>query len=338
MKDILTDQQRAYLRKKHRRERNGKTRDRIKAILAYDKGYTCSEIACLLLLDDETIRRYIKDYSKKLKLDPEHKGSKPKLNESHAEELIAHLSGHTYLYVKEICAYVENKFEIIYSTRGMTHWLHQHGFRYKKPHGVPAKADHEKQELFKDAYGALKSTLKPDEIICFADSSHPQHQTKLAYGWIKKGVRKPEKMTACQKRINIIGAINLANHHLTYNQVDWVNGENIKIFLTQLIKDNPSASTIHLIWDNAGYHKSKEIQEFVKKTKIKLHYLPPYSPNLNPIERLWKVMHEQVTYNKYYAKFADFKNAVLGFFENINDYKPIIASRINDNFQKLVIV
>ncbi len=39
------------------------------------------------------------------------------------------------------------------------------------------------------------------------DSSHPQHQTKLAYGWIAKGIRKGEKMTACQRRVNLIGAM-----------------------------------------------------------------------------------------------------------------------------------
>ncbi|MCH9756018.1 MAG: transposase, partial [Gammaproteobacteria bacterium] len=54
------------------------------------------------------------------------------------------------------------------------------------------------------------------------------------------------------------------------------------------------------IWDNAGYHKSQAIRDFVKKTNIELHFLPPYSPNLNPIERLWKIMHENVTYNRYY--------------------------------------
>jgi transposase len=157
----------------------------------------------------------------------------------------------------------------------------------------------------------------------------------LAYGWIAKGIRKGEKMTACQKRVNLIGAINLANHHVEYQQVDWVNAESIKAFLGQLIAANPLAETIHLIWDNAGYHRSKDILSFVSETKIKLHYLPPYSPNLNPIERLWKLMHENVTYNRYYAKLADFTEGIVGFFRNIEKYRPAIRSRINDNFQRM---
>ena len=102
-----------------------------------------------------------------------------------------------------------------------------------------------------------------------------------------------------------------------------------------MIDANPNKSTLHLIWDNAGYHKSQVIREFVAKTKIKLHYMPPYSPNLNPIERLWKIMHEQVTYNRYYKKFADFTEAILNFFRNIDEHRSVIRQRINDNFQTL---
>ena len=54
----------------------------------------------------------------------------------------------------------------------------------------------------------------------------------------------------------------------------------------------PHAKKIHLIWDQAGYHICREVQEFLKTSRIKIHYLPPRSPNLNPIERLWKIMHE----------------------------------------------
>ena len=42
-----------------------------------------------------------------------------------------------------------------------------------------------------------------------------------------------------------------------------------------------------------------------------MHFLPSYSPNLNPIERLWKFMYERILYNKYYEKFSEFKEAVL---------------------------
>ena len=261
MEQKLTAQERADLQIRHKKERDKRVCDRIKAVLAYDDGYS---------------------------------------------------------YIS-----------------GMTKWLHKNKFCYKKPHGVPAKADASLQDAFIEHYQSLKASLAKDEIIYFVDSSHPQHQTRLAHGWIKKGVRKSKKMTACQKRVNIIGAINLDGHQIEHCQVNWVNTESIKAFLEQLIAVNPAASKIHLIWDNARYHKNKDILLFVNQTKIVLHYLPPYSPNLNAIERLWKILNEQVTYNRYYPKFSDSVDAISNFFDNIDKYKTIISTRITDNFQRL---
>lgn len=335
MQRQLSDSKRSELRKEHRKTRDGKIRDRIKALLLLDKGYSYAETAQILLLDEGTIRRHEKDYFDSHKLAPENGGSVSHLSEAQRQELLSHLSDKVYLHVKDICAYVKSTYEIEYTTSGMTKWLKANGFRYKKPHGVPAKADAQKQAEFRKKYDELKASMGEKDVLYFADSVHPQHQTQLAYGWIAKGKRKAMKMTACQKRIHLIGGINLSGHKIEYRQVNKVNGDSIIEFLNQLIEANKEASTIHLIWDNAGYHRSEQVGEFVKGTKIKLHFLPPYSPNLNPIERLWKVMHEQVTYNRYYEKFADFTEGILHFFNNISEHKDIISKRINDNFQLL---
>lgn len=320
---------------RHRKEKDGRTRDRIKAVLAYDDGYSYAEISRILLLDDETIRRHIEGYFYHKKLNTENGGSSSKLTKDESQKLSTHLDEFIYLHVKDICAYVEKTYQKTYSVSGMTKWLLKNNFGHKKPHGVPAKANKEKQEAFMKAYDALKSASTEDSPIYFGDSVHPQHQTQAVYGWIKKGVRKAVKMTACQKRVNIIGAINLVTHQVVHQQVDWVNFESLKVFAEKLCTENPKAKTINLILDNAGYHKSKEFTDFIKTTKIKVHYLPPYSPNLNPIERLWKVMREKITYNRYYEKFSEFTKSLLSFFENIDDYHEILQSRITDNFQRL---
>lgn len=326
---------RRRLIKQHKSERDGRIRDRIKAVLMYDNDYSYTEIAEALLVDDETVRRHVEDYLDAEKLVPENGGSDSKLDKAATEELVAHLNDVTYLHVNEICAYVEASYGMTYSVSGMTKWLKAQGFRYKKPHGVPAKADAEQQALFREHYDALKASLTDEDVLYFVDGSHPEHQTQLAYGWIAKGVRKAVKMTACQKRVHLLGAIELKNHQVEYRHVDWVNFESISAFFNQLIEANPTRKKIHIILDNAGYHKSDKMREFVDKTNITLHFLPPYSPNLNPIERLWKLLHEQVTYNRYYPKFTDFTEGILGFFNNIQDYRHIIQTRINDNFQSL---
>lgn len=71
----------------------------------------------------------------------------------------------------------------------MMKWLHAHKFRYKKLHGVPAKADNAAQEAFRAGYQVLKGSLTEHDILYFADSTHPQHQTRLTHGWIERAVR-----------------------------------------------------------------------------------------------------------------------------------------------------
>lgn len=131
MQRKLTSEERADLQKRHKKERDGRIRDRIKAVLAYDDGYSYSEISRILLLDDETIRRHIEKYFSKNKLKPENGGSSGYLNQSETDQLKAHLREKTYLYVKDICVYVLATFKKSYSTSGMTKWLQANNFRYK---------------------------------------------------------------------------------------------------------------------------------------------------------------------------------------------------------------
>ena len=128
----LTDKERKNLIQRHRKERDGRIRDRIKAVLAYDDGYSYSEMARILLLDDETIRRHIDDYQRESKLSTNNGGSDSKLTDCETRQLIEHLSEITYLYVKDICQHVRLKYKKKYSMSGMTKWLHAYGFCYKK--------------------------------------------------------------------------------------------------------------------------------------------------------------------------------------------------------------
>ena len=86
--------------------------------------------------------------------------------------------------------------------------------------------------------------------------------------------------------------------------------------------------------DQAGYHRTEEVRKFAQENAIELHYLPPYSPNLNPIERLWKFMNEKVRNNEFFASAKAFRTAIRDFFRvKILEEKEALKSRITDNFQ-----
>lgn len=169
------------------------------------------------------------------------------------------------------------------------------------------------------------------------DAVHPTQATKITAGWIKKGVDKPIETTGSRTRLNIIGAIRLGRlSEAVVEQYKTVNSESIVEFLTKTRTFYRSSGTLHLVLDGAGYHRSREVVDAAEKLHIKLHYLPPYSPNLNPIERLWKVMNQHVRNNQYFATAKEFRERINRFFSTtLPNIADALDSTINDNFQTL---
>lgn len=173
---------------------------------------------------------------------------------------------------------------------------------------------YDKQEQFRLEYSLLKGNLKKNEALYFMDAAHPQYQTRAKYGWIRKNTVKTLPTFSGWKRKHLIGALSLADLNVITTDNSKVNGDSIIEFLKKLEIENGEKEKIYLICDNAGYNKSKKVKEYLTTSKIELIFLPPYSPNLNPIERLWKFMHKIVTNNKYYASFEEFSKTLDKFF------------------------
>jgi len=315
---FLSDAERAQLKIQHRHERDGRIRDRIKAVLLFDKGWSIAAIAEALLLSEDAIRDHIAEYRDSKKLKPENGGSMPKLSIEHSNKLAEHLRNHTYLYVKDIIAYVKSTWSVNYSVPGMRNWLQRHGFSYKKPALVPGKANRQQQQEWMAQYEKLKQDLSADETICFMDGVHPTHNVQPAYGWIQKGVRKEVPTNSGRSRINLSGVLDVIDHKLLIQEDKMLNAGATISFFRKIEAAYPGKNRVHIFCDNAGYYRNKAVTEYLKTSKIKLHFLPPYSPNLNPIERLWKWMKERVIYNTYYREFEDFKLAVFGFFATVS--------------------
>lgn len=332
----LTAKEKEQLEALHHRCKNGKERDRIKAVLLRSEGWTVPMISQALRIHQSTVIRHMGDY-REGKLTLASGGSDSNLDEAQTAELIKHLEKNTCQNTKEIISYIKARYQVSYSVPGINKWLHRNGFSYKKPKGYPYKASKEQQEKFISDYSELKNNIAPDEGILFIDSCHPSMATKITHGWIKKGKSKAIETTAGRTRLNIIGAINLANlSNPIVGSYSTVDGESIIDFLQQTRKYAKISGKIHLILDQAGYHRSSKVKKEAKRLNIALHYLPPYSPNLNPIERLWKLMNEYSRNNKFFDSAQGFRQSICDFFvKTLPKIKSIVSSRINDNFQKL---
>ncbi len=165
------------------------------------------------------------------------------------------------------------------------------------------------------------------------DGAHPQHNTIAAYGWIKKGQDKAVKTNSGRQRLNINGALDIKTCKATVTFEETLNALTIPTLFKKLRKVYRKAGKLYLICDNAGYYKSKETQKAAAALNIELVFLPPYSPNLNLIERFWKFFKKKGLYNQYYPKFSDFKNAVTEFFEDLKQYQSELRSLLTENFQ-----
>jgi transposase len=339
MREInLTSKQIKVLTQRHKVCREQKECDRIKAIILRNKDWSLAKIAEALLIHEKSIKRYIDDYLDNGKLKPESGGSNSYLNDEQTQRLIVHLCDVTYLHQHQIIAYIQKTFGIKYSVPGINKWLHQNRFSYKKPKGVPHKFDEVKQADFIEYYNALKEALGDDEPLLFMDAVHPTQATKITAGWIRTGSDKAIKTTGSRTRINIVGAIRLGHLQdaIIKQYEKTVNGESIIDFFKKVRAFYPNNDVINLILDGAGYHRSGEVKEAAKSLNIKLHYLPPYSPNLNPIERLWKIMNEHARNGKYFATAKEFRQKINDFFaKTLPDIAETLDSWINDNFQTL---
>jgi transposase len=405
MKIPLTEAQKIHLEAQHKAEHDGRIRDRIKAVLLHDKGWTYKQIAEALLIHETTVWGHLNDYLREEKLKPNSGGSRSKLDDQQTEELIAHLEQNTYSSIKEIIEYIRLTYEISYTQQGMYDWLTHHRFSYKKPKGTPAKFNAARQAEFIKKYDELKATLNPNELILFMDSVHPTQETKITYGWIRTGVEKLIATVANRKRMNITGAIDLSSMSVITREYETINGSSTIDFLQAIEAANPTVTKIHIIADGGSAHTSDEVAlflsqpnavnrdylrktysielpgnntELTKKLKNKLseilekdglffenkailqvdkltakqlldslkappphpkfvmHILPPYSPNLNPIERLWKVMNEFSRNNQVFKTFNEFKEKIRTFFSSTWDtIADESRARINDNFQSL---
>ncbi|ENM5740489.1 IS630 family transposase [Vibrio mimicus] len=336
MKIVLTPDQKQQLEQMHDTERDSRVCDRIKAVLLTSEGWSQVMMSQALRIHESTVARHLSDYALSEKLRPENGGSQSRLSATQTIQIIEHLTEKTYFHTRQIVTYVEAEFGVRYTVAGMNKWLHHHGFSYKKPKGVPHKLKPEELQAFIEYYNdVLKSNDAP---VLFMDAVHPTQSTKLSYGWIRKGQDKLIETTGSRTRLNLVGALSLKDISATTTETcDTINSQSIVHFFWKLKKEHyPLEQTVHIVLDGAAYHRSERVRNAAKVLNIELHYLPPYSPNLNPIERLWKVMNEYVRNNVYFSTKATFTAAIKKFFDvTLPEVAGSLVSRITDNFQIL---
>lgn len=139
---------------------------------------------------------------------------------------------------------------------------------------------------------------------------------------------------AGRQRFNVLAALDAISHQLvTVTNDTYINAHSVCQLMQKLRLLTP-ALPIVLILDNARYQKCARVWMMARDLKIELLYLPPYSPNLNLIERLWKFVKKRCLYSIYYADFDAFSTAISTCLDHTHDtYKGELDSLLTLNFQ-----
>lgn len=208
------------------------------------------------------------------------------------------------------------------------------GFKCRKVAFVPAKADLEEQENFKkeSLERRLEEANQGKRKVFFVDAAHFVLAPFLGFLWSL--TRIFIKAPAGRKRFNVLGALCAISHKLYMVTNDtYINAETVCKLLAEIAKDNVGIP-ITLVLDNARYQKCKIVWRLAEALDIELLYIPPYSPNLNLIERLWKFVKKKCLYSKYYSDFIDFKNAISDCLQKTHTkHKKELDSLLTLNFQ-----
>lgn len=337
----LTTEQVLELRIAHRKERDKRKAYKINSVILLGTGWTLQQVSEALLIDEETLRTYVSKYKggglKKL-LKTIYMGRVALLTEDEKFWLAAHVENNIYAKASDIEWSLYQHTGKRLSIRTMTRTLQHLGFSYKKTKLVPGKANPEAQQKFIEYYEQLKKEKSVDDAIFFIDSTHPTHNVETGYAWIKTGEEKQVLSNSGRQRISVNGAIDIENMQAVSTRTVVTNAKSIVHLLKKIEEQSSKSGKIHIILDNAKYNHSKLVHEYVKNSRITLHYLPSYSPNLNPIERLWKFFKGEVIKNKYYATFSGFKLAIKQFFQYFAKYRVRLRSLLTDNFRVVSLI
>jgi transposase len=313
---------------------------RANALLLLDDGMSCQAVAKVLYLDDDTIRTWHRLYQEdgiEGLASFGYEGGACRLTAEQQERLTAWITEALPRTTREIGAWIARECGIEYEGRsGLIALLHRLGMEHRKPTTISRKLDPAKQAVFIRSYEALLNQLPADEAVMFADAVHPTHAVRAVGCWAPKDIPVAITQSSGRERLNIHGAIDLETGNTRMLDVLVVNAASTIMLLMAIEAMYPGKRLIHVFLDNARYHHAKLVQQWLARAecRIQLHFIPSYCPHLDPIERLWGLMHRHCTHNKCYAGFKDFTRAVLTFLrEKVPRNWHVYCDQVTDNFR-----
>ena len=215
-------------------------------------------------------------------------------------------------------------------------------FRYRKFRPLPG-GKQSIQNLAAQQAEFLEQVLNPllDKAtrgvadVFFVDAAHPVQGFHNGQVWSHEPICV--RTSSGRQRMNILGAMHAATCELySISTTDYIRATTVVELISFLRQELPGRR-IHLVLDNARYQRCELVTKAARKHRVHLVFLPPYSPNLNLIERFWKFLKKKVLAGIHYPAKEDFINAIDNFIDEVNEglYEDELNELINLKFQLL---
>lgn len=295
-----------------------------------------NEICRLASVTGNTLRKYLADFQeggleKIMKVNFYRPQSELA---QHEETIKKYFEEHPVASMNEAAAIIEKLTGIRRSVNRVRDYLKSIGIKRRKIGMIPAKADVKKQEEFvkEKLEPRIEEARKGLRQLFFMDAAHFVLAPFLGYLWCF--VRVFIKAPAGRQRFNVLGALNAVTHELiTVCNDSYINAKSV-CELLELLAEQSIGVPITIVLDNARYQNCYFVRDYAASLNIELLFLPPYSPNLNLIERLWKFVKKKCLWSKYYSDFNEFKAAITDCLKQTHTtYKDELKSLLNPKFQ-----
>ena len=284
----------------------------------------------------DSVTNYVRKYSEEgleslLKLNYKHPESQL---QSHSLTIKEYFTQHLPRTVREAGRKIKELTQIERKPTQIRQFLKRIGFSYFRSKWIPAIADPQEQQAFKERTlePLIEKAKKGECQLFFVDAAHFVYSVILGYVWAL--VQQVVPSFPGRSRFNVLGALNAITHELfTICNETYINSHSLCALMTRL-RQTYVEDPITLVLDNARYQKCKLVTEFASMANIQLVYLPPYSPNLNLIERVWKFIRKEALSNAIHENFSSFKKAISDCCNNLNTtHQQAMKSLLTLKFQ-----
>jgi transposase len=338
---VLTPEQRRQLERRRKGTLDRRVYQRLTAVLTVAEGNSREEVAHLLGIGLTQLGEWLRIYRNK-GLDDlcalHYRGDPGHLTASQVGQLKDKVRTGCFRNSDQIRQWLQDTFGVSYSPSGVKDLLKRVGVSYHKVTGFLWKADPDKQKEFVRKHERQKAQARRAGATTrryYVDACHPIWGLDLVYScWLLVGQRLLVGMGSGRKRLNILGAYCPDDQEYLDLRLtrDNINGEQFVNLLRLLRERHPEVKEFILYLDNAKYYDKPVVQEWLARHPgFHLEPVPPYSPNLNLIERLWKFLRAKALC-RWHKTFEAMQEAVAAVLDHLDQYRDELATLMVEQF------